>query len=267
MQILSFENFKKFVVSTLILAMTLTCFPISNLDAYASSKTKNGISAKDVEKSFKNMQNISKHSIELTDQNLEDIKSVFNNDLLDNNFILQVSTDNLDLTNIKGLEITDKSGVFKAITVPIIGEEYSMFSSLTVVYDSNNNISTYSESLITKSSNNTFEITSYLEGEKISSNDTGINYVGNEKLQEELEIMEEAAKEIEMYGSKTRGIGAVAGCIAAIAGVDGAVAYLIAGTCVASCPAVPPICAACIGGVCAMGSASITGVVACFNLW
>lgn len=67
-------------------------------------------------------------------------------------------------------------------------------------------------------------------------------------------------------GSQNRGIKKIAACIAAVAGINGGVAYLIAGTCIASCPAVPPICAACIGGVCTIGAADIVAVISCFKL-
>lgn len=57
--------------------------------------------------------------------------------------------------------------------------------------------------------------------------------------------------------------------IAAVAGVNGLVAKLIAGTCVAACTAAPiggVVCAACIGGVCAIGAADIAAIVSCFKL-
>lgn len=68
---------------------------------------------------------------------------------------------------------------------------------------------------------------------------------------------------------RTRGIGATAGCIGALLGVNGVVAYLIAGTCTTACAAAPvtgAVCAACIGGICVIGAADIGAIIACFKL-
>lgn len=253
---------RKGMVSTLALAITLTSVSVVNAD----TKSEDSYLTKNRQKAFEKMEDTAKHSVDLTGQDLENMKSLFNKDLLNNKLDIQVSNDNLDFENIKSLEINNESGTFKAVSVPIVGDKYSMFSALTVVYDSYNNISTYSESLITKSADNKFEITSYLEGEEISKQKTDLEYVSNEKLKEGLENIKDVSKDIEAYGGQSRGLGTVAACIAGVAGIDSIVAYLIAGTCVASCPAVPPICAACIAGVCTLGSASIAGVIACFNL-
>ena len=109
-----------------------------------------------------------------------------------------------------------------------------------------------------------FVIDTYIEGKKVSTQNTEIDYINNSKLKEGLFSLKQSVKESK--NENARDIGAIAGCIAAIAGINRTVAYLIAGTCVAACPAVAPICAACIAGVCTIGAADIGGVIACFKL-
>ncbi|MFH0331920.1 hypothetical protein QQF09_14345, partial [Clostridium perfringens] len=258
---------------SLVFAATLSILPFNNSNVYAQNSNmyktigiESNMSMDNIQESFQKMEDIATNSREVTGDMLDSIKSKFTNDLAEKKFKVQTNASNLDLDNAKVLEISNENGIFKSITLPIIGEEYTMFSSLTVLYDENNEIASYSESLITKSENNTFQVASYIDGEEISKLDTGIDYLENEILENEMINIKEITKEMETYGPEERGIGAIAACIAAVAGVNGVVAKLIAATCIASCPTVVPICVACIGGVAAMGSASIAAIVQCFKL-
>ena len=131
-------------------------------------------------------------------------------------------------------------------------------SNFTVIYDSQDEIINYSESLVTKSNDNKFVITSYSDGEFIQEEKTDLDYMSDKELKKEAE---DIGNDIQPFGVKK-----IAACIGAIAGVNATVAYLIAGTCVSSCPGVPPVCAACIAGVATMGAADIAGILGCFNL-
>ena len=64
---------------------------------------------------------------------------------------------------------------------------------------------------------------------------------------------------------KARGANKIAGCLAAAAGVNITVALLITSTCVASCPAVVPICAEWITDVGSIGAADVAALVKCFD--
>nr|WP_298476829.1 hypothetical protein [uncultured Oribacterium sp.] len=66
----------------------------------------------------------------------------------------------------------------------------------------------------------------------------------------------------------TRRVGSTVACLGVLLGINGAVAYIIAGTCTTACSAAPvtsAVCAACIGGICAIGAGDIVGIVDCFK--
>lgn len=65
--------------------------------------------------------------------------------------------------------------------------------------------------------------------------------------------------------NKEGGANEIADCLAVVAGVNITVALLITSTCVASCPAVVPICAACITAVGSIGAADVAALVKCFD--
>ncbi|WP_081184030.1 hypothetical protein [Enterococcus villorum] len=216
-------------------------------------------------KSFDKMQTIAKQSQKITNPIV--VKTMKNNALNfinENKIILNGKNIHLLWNDSNFLSIDQKNENYQSISIPIEGKEYSYFSNLTIVFDKSKNLITYSETLITKNQVNKFVIHTYIEGKKVSTQTTDIDYVNNSILKEGLFSLKQSVEESRNVNA--RGIGAIAGCIAAIAGINGTVAYLIAGTCVAACPAVAPICAACIAGVCTIGAADIGGVIACFKL-
>ncbi|WP_375231567.1 hypothetical protein [Bacillus cereus] len=218
---------------------------------------------KDMKSTFKKMNDIANTTKEIQDsQRIQDIKIAAENSISSGKVVLKHSDAQLDFNNAKFLDISQDNKSYKSITIPIVGEQYSFISNLTVIFDLQGEVSNYSETLVTKSENNKFEITSYLDGELGQSQVTNVDYKNNSEVKKSLErINAQGIKADEPQYS----MGAVAACIAAVAGVDIAVAYVIGGTCAASCPAVPPVCAACIGAVATLGAGSIAGVVACFS--
>lgn len=188
----------------------------------------------------------------------EHIENTAKDAITNKEVVLNNSNANLDFDNAKYLDITQDNMKYTSITVPIVGGEYSFTSNFTLVFDSNNEVINYSEALITKSDNNKFIITTYSDGDLVQNKETDLDYISDSELKKGLDVVN--------GDIQTMGVKKIAACIAAIAGVNAVVAYLIAGTCVASCPAVPPVCAACIAGVATMGAADIAGIIACFNL-
>lgn len=170
----------------------------------------------------------------------------------------------LEYKKSKVLKIYDQKDTFTSITIPIKGEWYSLISNLTLVYDSKNNLVTYTETLLSNN-NNKFRITNYINGELVEDKDTNIAYVEDSEIQKGLDELHNIASknrcDFSFYGVKK-----TAACIAGVIGVNAGVAYLIAGTCAASCPAVPPICAACIGAIATMGAGDLASIIACFKL-
>lgn len=218
---------------------------------------------KDMKSTFKKMNDLANTTKVIQDsQRIQDIKITAENSISSGKVVLKHSDAQLDFDNAKYLDISQDNKSYKSITIPIVGDQYSLISNLTVIFDSQDKISNYSETLITKSENNKFVITSYSDGELVQNQVTDVDYKSNSEVKKSLDRINAQAISVD---APQYSMGAVAACIAAVAGVDIAVAYLIGGTCAASCPAVPPVCAACIAAVATMGAGSIAGVIACFN--
>lgn len=108
-------------------------------------------------------------------------------------------------------------------------------------------------------------IDTYYDGSLLESNHTDLAFISNSEIQQGLDSIRENSEKDSQY-PQTRGGSEIAGCLAVVLGVNITVAVLIAGTCVASCPAVVPICVACITGVCVLGGADVAAAVGCFSL-
>lgn len=176
--------------------------------------------------------------------------------------VLNYSNADLDFDGARFLEIKEKGEKYSSVTIPIVGGQYSLISNSTLIFDSENKIISYSETLITKSDNDMFVVTSYTNGELIQEEVTDIDYISNSELQKELDYMQNA--EGDMIQAK-RTFSQTVLCISTVALIDLTIARLIAVTCVASCPAIPPICAACIAAVAVVGASNIGAIMACFK--
>ncbi|EON71874.1 hypothetical protein H131_13058 [Lysinibacillus sphaericus OT4b.31] len=51
--------------------------------------------------------------------------------------ILNYSNANLDFGNAKFIDINDDKNKYTSITIPVIGDKYSLLSNVTLVFDSN----------------------------------------------------------------------------------------------------------------------------------
>ncbi|MBP1082350.1 MULTISPECIES: hypothetical protein [Bacillus] len=176
--------------------------------------------------------------------------------------ILNNSGADLVFDDAKFLDIKENNEKYASVTIPIVGEQYSFISNLTFVFDSEDNIISYSETLITKSDNNKFVVTTYFNGKLVQEKVTDIDYISNSKLQRELKYMQDKAGD---GVQAQKSFNEVVLCISLVALIDLTVARLIAATCIASCPAVPAICAACIGAVAVVGGANIPAIISCFK--
>lgn len=153
---------------------------------------------------------------------------------------------------------------YTSVNIPIIGE-YSTLSNVNILFDKDNKFIGYTETLIYNNPEiNKFVIDNYQNGILLEHKETSIDFISNEKIKEGLQGLKAIGNQ-----PRTRGIGATTGCIGALLGVNGVVAYLIAGTCTTACAAAPvtgAVCAACIGGICVIGAADIGAIIACFKL-
>src|SRR5690625_449050 len=150
-------------------------------------------------------------------------------------------------------------GGVTAVTIPIYGK-YSLTSNLTIFFDEHKNIIQTNEMIVKENKLGNFQVETYLDGKLYSSEDTGIAYMTDEELLAEDPISSDI---------KLMGVGAVASCLAAVLGIGGTVALIIAKACAGSCvtpsPITAKICAACIGAYAVLGTGGITGAVACFK--
>lgn len=185
------------------------------------------------------------------------VQKVIKNDEVD----LHISTEALDFKNARYFEVTEKDKVYKTVTLPITGKKYSFMSNLSLVFDSHNEITNYAETFMTKSEDNKFKVQIYMDGQLTKDEVTDVEYISDSELKQGVDELETITQD-----NQTEGVGAVASCIAGIAGVNIGVAYALVAACAGSCPAVPPICIACIGAVATVGVGDVKGVVACFNL-
>jgi len=152
------------------------------------------------------------------------------------------------------------NSAFTSVTIPIAGE-YSTVSNLTVLLGVGGRIIQYSETLISANEVGNFNITTFVDGALVNSNDTDMAYLTNAQL-----LASDAAGSEDMITAM--GPRSTAACVASVLGVSGFVGYLIVGACTGAC-AVPgvgtAVCVACIGAYAAVGGASITAVASCFR--
>lgn len=158
------------------------------------------------------------------------------------------------------LEIEAEGENYTSLSIPVTGEEYSFLSNLTVVYDNNKEIVTYSETLYTTNEDNKFVVSNYVDGTLVEQKDTDMDYHTDEELREGLENIQNGNV------VQPQGVGGVAACIVSVAGVTGVVGYMLVTACTGACITLNPVCAACIGGFAAIGAADIGAVAACFQL-
>ena len=195
----------------------------------------------------------------------KEIKTKFSDGLSNNSFSLHVNPDILNLQEAVVLqsidEVTNKA--YYVITVPLSDDNYNMFSRVTAVYEENGDFVSYQEGLITKSEIGTFQIQSYIDGQLQKNEVLEDKYVSNDEMSEELNQISQKTMNL----VQTRGVAAIAACLAVVLGISAYVANLIAGVCGVSCAfLIVGICGPCIAGFCALGGAAIGGAVACFKL-
>ena len=145
-----------------------------------------------------------------------------------------------------------------------IAGEYSTLSNINLLFNNNNEFIGYTETLIYNNpKTNKFQIDNYQNGILLEHKETSIDFMSNEKIKEGIQGLKEIKNQ-----TYTRSVGSTVACLGALLGINGAVAYIIAGTCTTACSAAPvtgAVCAACIGGICAIGAGDIAGIVACFK--
>lgn len=213
---------------------------------------------------FADMNEVASKSTDITDIESKNFyTSLAKNEIHKQEFLVNGGKDNLNFEEVNVVATNLDSSNFVSVNVAVAGN-YSTLSNLNVMFDENNEVILYTETLIYNNpETNKFVIDIFLDGELFEHKQTDIDFVSNEQIKEGLQGLKE------LTCPNTRGVGATAGCIAGLLGVNGVVAYLIAGTCATACAAAPitgAVCAACIGGVCVIGAADIGAIIGCFSL-
>ncbi|MEE8599784.1 hypothetical protein [Euzebya tangerina] len=176
--------------------------------------------------------------------------------------ILQTPSDLVAAESVKVYRIDTAGEAFTSVTYPV-GGDLSVLSNITVVLDTNNEIVQYAEALVSQSAADTFEVQSYVDGQLVVDEDTGIPFASNDLLHQEVE--EPTASTLGAQASQS-----TAQCLAAVLGVSVAFAGVLAFFCSGACstavtPPTAAVCAACIAGFTTIGGASISAVASCFN--
>ena len=113
-----------------------------------------------------------------------DMKSRFQ---MNRNMIIHVPKSSLDLTNAKVLQVTENSKDFYTITVPIVGDDYNLFSNLTVTYSQNGENEGYQETIISRGLNNKIQIESYVNGKLMKSDLLNEEFLSNEQIKKDMQ--------------------------------------------------------------------------------
>jgi len=245
------KNFKKNIAKALVSVISLSSMSLGGM--VKADEANLSLEQSVVLNTF---ESLNQTTAELNQQDYVAVTNLFFRDIESGYFNINVLEENLDFEGIKALALDTKEGFFTSVTIPIVGEEYNIFSNITIIYDSNNDVVSYVETVLTKSFNGTFLVTSYENGKLIKEDVTDIDYVTNEEI----------LMELDYFNSMSNSHSRSAGCLAAVLGIGGATAAVIYTICGLSCTGLAvPICVACIGAYASIGGASVTAVVKCFT--
>lgn len=261
------KNLKGKIVSSILSLVLLFSGIVGSMTVHASEDINHKIYpiTNEIANSFAEMNEIASKSYDVIDKKIKDRYIVLSKDeIYKNDFIVNGNKNNLNFEKVNVVKMKLRGSEYTSVNVSIAGE-YSTLSNVNVLFDKNDKFVGYTETLIYNNPKiNKFVIDNYQNGTLLEHKQTSIDFISNEKINEGLQGLKEI-----IHHSHEKSVGAKAACLGALLGVNGIVAYLIAGTCTAACAAAPitgAVCAACIGGICAVGAADIGGIIACFKL-
>lgn len=241
------------------MSASITAYAAENIDDQYTPITE------EMAYTFAEMAEISSKCTDITDpQEIEKYTDLASSLLNNDSVIINAGKSNLDFNTVHVIKGEFDNNSYTFFNIAINGG-YSKLSNLNLIFDASDNLIFYSETLLENNAQtDKFIISNYQNGSLIEQKQTDIDYISDEQISAGIEGLKNAA-----YEEETRSWGAKVGCLAAVLGVNGVVAKLIATACVAACTAEPigaTVCAACIGGVCVVGAADIGAIVECFKL-
>lgn len=261
------KNYSKKICSGLLAFAVLFNVFTSMVPVYASEgvNNKSYIITNEIAYNFKNVAKISSKSYDVKNMEWKDFYiGLAKNEIYNKNVIINSGIDNLNFKEINVVKSNIDGKYSTSVNISVKGK-YSLLSNLNIMFNENDSFIGYTETLIYNNDKlDKFIIDNYQNGKLIEHKQTDIDYINNEQIKEDIQGLKKIGTE-----QYDKGWGSKVGCIAALLGINGAVAYLIAGTCTAACAAEPvgsAVCAACIGGICVIGAADIGAIIGCFKL-
>lgn len=260
------KNIKNTLSLALVLILSLSAIS-TRITAYATESIDERYMPITTEMAncFREMAEIASKCTDITDpQEIEKYTDLSSSLLKDDSISVNAGKSNLDFDTVHVIKGKFENNAYTFFNIAINGD-YSKLSNLNIIFDATDNLVYYSETLLENNvETNKFIVSNYQNGVLIEQKQTDVDYISNEQISSGIKRLKTFA-----YEEETRGWGEKVGCLAAVVGVSGIVAKLIAATCVAACTAEPvgvAVCAACISGVCVLGGADIAGIVECFKL-
>lgn len=260
-------NLRKRLISSILSLTLLFSWIVGVKPVYASENIDNKSYpiTNEIANSFANMNEIASRSYDVKDKETKTLYiGLSKNEINKKDFIVNGDKNNLNFEEVNVVKININGSEYTSVNISIVGK-YSTLSNLNMLFDKNDKFIVYTETLIYNNPEiNKFVIDNYQNGKLLEHKQTSIDYIANEKIKEGLKGLKEIGFELSTRGLKEKAL-----CLGAILGVNGVVAYLIAGTCTTACAAAPitgAVCAACIGGICVVGAADIGAIIACFKL-
>lgn len=258
-------NSKKWISFMLVLALMFS-LSVPAFAAESIEEQRTPITA-EMANTFSEMAEIASKCVDVTDvQEKATYIDVATALVSEDNLTVNAGKNNLDFNKVNVIKGAFDGKNYVFVNIAITGK-YSTLSNLNLMLDDANNLVYYSETLIENNPEiNKFVVSNYQNGTVIERKQTDIDFISNDQIQTGIDGLKKASLENNVT---TRGALEAGGCLAAVLGVNGVVGKLIFATCVAACTAEPigaTVCAACIGGVCAIGAADIGAIVGCFKL-
>ena len=261
------KNLRGKIISSILSLLLLFGGVIGSIPVYASENIDNKVYpiTNEIANNFAEMNEIVSKSYDVKDTEIRNrYIGLSKDEIYKDDFIVNGNKNNLNFEKVNVVKMNLSASEYTSVNVSIAGE-YSTLSNINILFDKDDKFAGYKETLIYNNPKiNKFVIDNYQNGTLLEHKQTSIDFLSNEKINEGLKGLKEIVNQ-----PRTRGAGATAACIGALLGVNGAVAYLIAGTCTTACAAAPvtgAVCAACIGGICVVGAADIGAIIACFKL-
>ncbi|MFC9541274.1 hypothetical protein ACFTQ7_15470 [Lysinibacillus sp. NPDC056959] len=171
---------------------------------------------------------------------------------------IDIKNEHFDYFNAKLYRVNNTS--LKAYIIPIKGfnQKLHEISNLTVFYNSEYNVDTYTELHVKESNLGTFQVSYYSNGQEIANEITKDTFITAKEYQEQ-EDSDSVLSSYPIFQTKGVNWGGIAKCL----GISWSVGAVLAAVCGTACVlSAGTACVICIGAYLGFDIASITGCIA-----